>query len=113
MTLCTVARQPPLSVGFFRQEYWSGLPFPPPGHLSNPGVKPMSPVPYVLAGGFFLTTELPGKPPSRRIKTDKHKFYHVNSKIPKNKKTKQNKRTLNLKNEFVKLLLLMLRFLMK
>ena len=35
----TVAHQPPLSVGFFRQEYWSGLPFPPPGDLPGPGTE--------------------------------------------------------------------------
>ena len=35
-----VAHQAPLSMGFSRQEYWSGLPFPPPGHLPNPGIKP-------------------------------------------------------------------------
>ena len=40
----TVAHQVPLSMGFFRQEYWSGLPFPPPGHLPDPGIKPVSPV---------------------------------------------------------------------
>ena len=44
------------STGFYRQEYWSGLPFPPPRNLSNPGIKPASPV---LAGRFF-TTEPPG-----------------------------------------------------
>ena len=54
----TVACQSPMSMGFFRQEYWSGLPFPSPGNLSNPGFKPVSPA---LAGGF-VTTELPGKP---------------------------------------------------
>ena len=43
---------------FFRQEYWSGLPFPPPGDLSVPGIEPTSPA---LAEGFF-TTEPPGKP---------------------------------------------------
>ena len=36
----TVARQPPLSMGFPRQEYWSGALFPPPGDLSNPGIEP-------------------------------------------------------------------------
>ena len=51
----TAARQTPLSMGFSRQEYWSALPFPPPGDVSNPGIKPTSPA---LAGGFF-TTELP------------------------------------------------------
>ena len=41
-TLQTVALQAPLSVGFSRQEYWSGLPFPPSGNLPNPGIKPQS-----------------------------------------------------------------------
>ena len=49
---------PLLSMGFLRQEYWSGLPFPSPGDLPNPGIEPMSPA---LAGGFF-TTEPAGKP---------------------------------------------------
>ena len=39
----TVAHQAPLSMGFSRQEYWSGLPFPSPGDLPNPGIKPGSP----------------------------------------------------------------------
>ena len=56
--LWTVARQAPLSMEFFNQEYWSGLPFPTPGDLPDPGVKPRSPS---LAGTFF-TTEPPGKP---------------------------------------------------
>ena len=43
MTPWTVARQAPLSMGFYRQEYWSGLPRPPPGDLPNPGTKPGSP----------------------------------------------------------------------
>ena len=37
---CTVAHRAPLFIIFFRQEYWSELPFPPPGHLSHPGVQP-------------------------------------------------------------------------
>ena len=45
-------------MGFSRQEYWSGLPFPPPGDLPDSGVKP---VPPALAGAFF-TAEPPGKP---------------------------------------------------
>ena len=53
----TAAFQAPLSMGFSRQEYWSGLPFPPPGDLPNPGIEPASPA---LAGRFF-TTEPPGK----------------------------------------------------
>ena len=56
-TSWTVASQAPLSVGFSRQEYWNGLPFPPPGDLPNLGIKPTS---LALAGGFF-TTEPPGK----------------------------------------------------
>ena len=39
----TVARQAPLSMGFSRQEYWGGLPFPSPGDLPNPGIEPGSP----------------------------------------------------------------------
>jgi len=42
-TSWTVAYQVPLSMGFFRQEYWSGLPFPSPGDLSEPGIEPISP----------------------------------------------------------------------
>ena len=52
------ACQAPLSTGFPREEYWSGLPFPPPGDLPNPGTESMSPA---LAGRFF-TTEPLGKP---------------------------------------------------
>ena len=48
--------QAPLSVGFSRQEYWNGLPFPPPGGLPDPGIELVS---SALAGGFF-TTEPPG-----------------------------------------------------
>ena len=54
----TVACQAPLSMGFLRQEYWSGLSLPSPGELHNPGMEPTSPV---LAGRFF-TTEPLGKP---------------------------------------------------
>ena len=43
VTPWTVARQAPLSMGFSRQKYWSGLPFPPPGDLPNPGIKPKFP----------------------------------------------------------------------
>ena len=39
----TVARQAPLSIGFPRQEYWNGLPFPPPGDLPDPRIEPLSP----------------------------------------------------------------------
>ena len=59
-TLWTAALQVPLSLGYSRQEYWSGLPFPPPGDLPNPGVEPTSLMPPALAGGFLTTsTTLP------------------------------------------------------
>ena len=65
-TLWTIACQVPLSMRFSRQEYWSGLPCPPPGDLPNPGIfpthgsnpRPLSPA---LTGGFF-TTVPPVKP---------------------------------------------------
>ena len=56
VTPCTVACQVPLSMEFFRQEYQSGLPFPPSGDLPSPGIEPVSLVPPALAGGC-LTTE--------------------------------------------------------
>ena len=58
--LWTVACQAPLSMEFFRQVYWSGLPFHFPGDFPNPGIKPKSLVSPALAGGFFTTTP-PGK----------------------------------------------------
>ena len=57
----TVAHQAPPSMGFSRQEYWSGLPFPTPGELSDPGMEPTSLASPALAGGFF-TTEPSGQP---------------------------------------------------
>ena len=55
-TLWTVACQAPLSMGFSRQEYWSGLPFPSPGDLSDPGINTASLTSPALAGGFFITS---------------------------------------------------------
>ena len=54
-----VARQAPLSMEFSRQEYWSGMPFPSPGNLPDPGIELVSPA---LAGRFFIT-EPPGLSP--------------------------------------------------
>ena len=62
-TLCepwTVACQAPLSVGFSGLGYWSGLPCPPPGGLSDPGTEPVPPASPALAVGFF-TADPPGK----------------------------------------------------
>ena len=53
----TAAHQAPLSMGFSRQEYWSGLPCPPPGDLPNPGVEPRSPA--------LQVDSLPSKPPGK------------------------------------------------
>ena len=57
VTIWTVAHQAPLSMGFSRQEYWSGLPFPSPGDLPHPGIKLRSPALQADA----LTSEPPGK----------------------------------------------------
>ena len=54
----TVAHQAPLSMEFSRQDYWSGLPFPTPGHLPDLGIKPTSLESPALAGGFFTTEPL-------------------------------------------------------
>ena len=55
----TVAYQAPPSMGFSRQEYWSGLPFPSPGDLPDPGIEPRSPALQADA----LPSEPPGEPP--------------------------------------------------
>ena len=62
--LCTTLCDPmdytvckaPLSIGFPRQEYWSGLPFPSPGDLPDPGIEPMSLMSPASAGRFFTTS---------------------------------------------------------
>ena len=61
VTPWTVANQAPLSMGFSRQEYWSGLPFPSPGDLPDPGIEPKSPALQTDA----LPSEPPGKPTSK------------------------------------------------
>ena len=57
----TVVHQASLSMGFSRQEYWSGLPFPSPGDFPEPGIKPGSPVSPALQADS-LPSESPGKP---------------------------------------------------
>ena len=54
--LWAVACQAPPSMGFSRQEYWSGLPFPPPGNPPNPGIKPASLMSAALTSRFFTTS---------------------------------------------------------
>ena len=61
VTPWTVSLQAPLSMGLSRQEYWSGLPFPSPGDLPNPGIEPTSTMSSALADGFY-TTDAPEKP---------------------------------------------------
>ena len=61
MTPGTVAHQAPLSMGFSRQEYWSGLPFRPPGDLPDPGIQPASPA--------LQADSLPSEPPGTKAFT--------------------------------------------
>ena len=69
----TVAHQAPLSMGVSRQEYWSGLPFPPLGDLPNPGTEPVSPEAPALAGWFFIT-EPPGMLQFQDLEGDRGKI---------------------------------------
>ena len=64
----TVAYQGPLSMGFSRQEYWSGLPFPSPGYLPNPGIEPRS--------SALQADALPSEPPGKPIKF--HEVHYLN-----------------------------------
>ena len=71
--LWTIAHQTPLSMGFPRQEYWSGFPFPSPGNLPDPGMEPTSPA---LAGGFY-TAEPLQLPIHTAVKSSVHSLSHV------------------------------------
>ena len=66
-----VACQAPLSMGFPRQEHWSGLPFPSLEDLPDPGIEPMSPA----LTGRFLTMELLGKPNRLCIYREKYTYF--------------------------------------
>ena len=80
VTLWTVARQAPQSLGFSRQEFWSGLPCPPPGNLPNPGIEPKSPTLQV----YSLPAEPPGKPNNlimKSVKFSKVKGYKLIAKF--------------------------------
>ena len=63
----TVARKTPLSMGIFRQEYWSGFPCPPPGNLPNPGIEPTA-----LVSPALKADSLPSEPPGKPINTHKY-----------------------------------------
>ena len=90
VTLWTVACQTSLSMGFSRQEYWSGLPFPSPGDLPDPGINPGSPT---LPAGS-LPSEPPEKPhdkPRQHIKNQRHLF--ADKDLYSQKKQKNKKRS--------------------
>ena len=70
VTPWTVAYQAPLSMGFSRQGYWSGLPFPSPGDLPDPGIKPRSPALQADA----LPSEPPGRPRSKHSRGNSSKI---------------------------------------
>ena len=72
-TQWTIAPQAPPSVGFSRQEHWSGLPFPSPGDLPDPGIKPGSPA----LQGDSLTSEPPGKEVKGQKEEEKNPAYSV------------------------------------
>ena len=75
-TLWTAARQAPLSVGFSRQEHWSGLPFPSPGDLPDPGIQTASPVSPALAGRVF-TISATWEAPSGQCAIVKFRLCHL------------------------------------
>ena len=74
-----IAHQAPLSMGFPRQQYWSELPFPSPGDLPNPRIKPISPA----LAGRFLTTEPTGQPIRKYIMINayikKEEIFEINN----------------------------------
>ena len=77
VTLWTVACQALLSMGFFRQEYWNGLPFSPPGDLPDPGMKPLSPVSSALQAESLLLSHQ-GSPKTEILcEKYKHRITHL------------------------------------
>ena len=78
VTLWTVARQAPLSLGFSGQEYWSGSPSPPPGDLPDPGIEPMPLMSPALAGRFFTISATWEALEVRYLSHRKHSFNVIN-----------------------------------
>ena len=74
----TAAQQAPLSMGFSRQEYWTGLPFPSPRDLPDPGIEFRSPVSPALAGGFFTTEPLTNWSLPTKFKMWDFRNLHIN-----------------------------------
>ena len=77
------ALQVALPMEFSRQEYWSGLPFPPPGVLLSSGIEPESLASPVLSGGFFILCYL-GSPKTLKYYVQKVINVHHDSEIPRN-----------------------------
>ena len=88
VVLWIIACQAPLSMGFPRQEYWSGLPFPPPGDIPEIGIKPTSLASPALAGGVFIAEPL-GKPISIQYI---HAIFALDHQLPF--RVNENKKTL-------------------
>ena len=91
VTPWAVAHQASLSVEFSRQEFWSGLPCPPPGDLPDPGIKPESLTSPALAAGFFTNSaswEAPKNGPSSQI-TGKKQAYSISRRDSAEKPTNQ------------------------
>ena len=88
LTLCnlrTVALQAPRSMGFSRQEYWSGLPFPSPEDLTSPGIEPTSFMSPALAGSFFTTSATwTTAQNSISIEKERNKYYDFSLSLPYN-----------------------------
>ena len=80
-TLWTVAHQAPLSMGFSRQEYWSGLPFPAPGDLPNPEIKPVSLVFFYLL--HWEEDSLPLEISQKMVTIDKRLMIQFKQKVSK------------------------------
>ena len=102
VTAWTAAHPAPLSVEFFRQEYWSELPFPPSGHLPDPGVESLSALLHWQAGTLPLSR--PGSPQGKTAVVQKAQS--VNSLLVKQTlkiKTKQNWNRIGNLNMFIKL----------
>ena len=77
VTPWTVAHQAPLSMEFFRHEYWNGLPFPSPGDLSRPGIEPRSP----SLQADSLQTEPPGKTQWELVEPKKGMMFHIKVEV--------------------------------
>ena len=84
VTPWTITLQAPLSMGFSSQECWSGLPCPPPGDLSNPGIEPVSLTSPALAGGFFtISATCSTRPGTRRVSESRNccQYYFLKSEV--------------------------------